>query len=123
MAADSSEQVYNKVVDTIVKALTRGASGAGFAFDGEDMAEFQKNLADRKKIVASLKKKMGKGKVKAADWCLVMAKVDHMSRIDRDLQMRYRTRIGAFRRRGLAGGNAIAALLGMRSAIEKAQKP
>jgi hypothetical protein len=122
MPADSSEQAYKKVVDTMVKVLSRGASGAGFGFDGEDMTEFYKNMADRKKIVASLKKKMGKGEVKASDWCLVMAKVDHMSRIDRDLQMRFRTRIGAFRRRSLAGGNGIAALLGMRSVIEKAQK-
>ena len=37
MAADSSEKVYDQVVDTLVKALSRSASGSGFAFDGEDM--------------------------------------------------------------------------------------
>ena len=122
MAADSSEKVYDQVVDTLVKALSRSASGSGFAFDGEDMEKFNKNLGDRKKIIDSLKKKMGSSKVKASDWCMPMAKVDHMSRLDRDLQMRYRTRIEAFRLRPLAGGNGVTALLAMRSFLSKAQK-
>ncbi len=122
MAAGKSEGVYDEVVDLLVQALTRGASGAGFSFDGQDMPGFYKKLAERKKMLDSLKKKMGKGKIKASEWCPVMAKADHLSRIQRDIEMRYRSRIGSFRRRMLAGGNGISALLAMRSTLEEIQK-
>lgn len=122
MAADKSEKVYDETIEVLVQALARGASGAGFGFDGQDIVEFQKKLAERKKMLDSLKKKMGKGKIKASDWCPIMAKADHLSRIQRDFEMRFRSRIGSFRRRMLAGGNGISALLAMRSNLEEIQK-
>ena len=96
-------------------------AGGGFAFDVADFAEVTKNLADRKKIIASLKKKMQKGNTKASDWTPVMAKVDHLSRIDRDIQLRYRSRIGAFRLRMAAPALGVASLDAMKKALTKIQ--
>lgn len=116
------ESKYDEVVEVLVSALERGASGSGFSFDGEDMPEFQKKLQDRKKIIDALKKKMGGGKIKASEWSPVMVKLDFLSRIDRDLQLRFRSRIGAFRRRLLPGISEIASINSTTNALEEIQK-
>lgn len=122
MAADKSEKAYDKVTDTMMAALARTASGQGFAFDGEDMVELNKNLGDRKKMVESLKKKLKGKEIVAKDWTPVMSKVDFLSRTTRDLTVRFRTRIGAFRLRRAAGLYGISSISSSRSYLETVQK-
>jgi hypothetical protein len=121
MPADKDEKVYEEVIDMFTTAVSFSASGAGFVFDGIDFTEFKKKLADRKKIISSLKKKMKKGGIKASQWTPVMAKLDQLSRIDRDIQLRQRSRIGAFRRRGFTTGLGIISLGTMKDSLEKIQ--
>jgi hypothetical protein len=105
------EEPFKKIDDILLKAIEQSAAGGelGFALDGvvESMGALYEQLGKRKEIIDKLKGKMKKGGLKAKDWSPKMAQLDFLSRIERDLQLRYRTRIGAFRRRRI--GHAIAA--------------
>jgi hypothetical protein len=94
---------FTKVNEIILKAIEQSAAGGekGFALDGvvENMSNLYEELAKREEILDELKGKLSKGGLKARDWSPPMAQVDYLSRIQRDMEVRYRSRIGALRRR------------------------
>ena len=113
-----TEQSYTEFVEILKKAAERGGKHEeGFALDGqvEDLDEVLKILRGRKGIVEKMKGKMAGGDAKASEWTPLVHQVDFLSRCERDLLMRYRTRIGWMRRARQSGD------LGVKS-LEKASE-
>lgn len=96
------ESAYSTVTELLTKALQQSAVGGkkGFALDGvvEKLSDLAEKLQDRKDIIDKIKGKMS-GTVKAKDWIPLQAQVDYLSRVERDLTVRYMTRIGCLRKR------------------------
>jgi hypothetical protein len=94
------ESAYSDVTKLYSKALEKSVSGKGFAFDEEvkDFDELWNLHAKRSEIINSLKGKIGTS-IKTRDWCPSMAQVDFLSRCERDLRLRFRSRVACFRKR------------------------
>lgn len=96
------ESAYSDVTEILTKALQQSAVGGekGFALDGvvEKLSELAEKLQKRKDIIDKIKGKMS-GSIKAMDWVPLQAQVDYLSRVERDLTVRYMTRVGCFRKR------------------------
>lgn len=97
------ESAYTTVTELLTKALQQSAVGGekGFALDGvvEKLSELAEKLRGRKEIIDKLKSKMSGGGIKAKDWTPLQAQIDYLSRVERDLTVRYMTRVGCLRKR------------------------
>lgn len=95
------DAAYKDVTDLYLKALEKSVSGKGFAFDEniESFDELWKLHGKRQDIIDALKGKMGTS-IKTKDWCPLMAQVDFLSRCERDMRLRFRSRVACFRKRG-----------------------
>lgn len=95
-----AEASFETFCSTLEKALGKSASGSGFAFDKvtPNLAALWKQLQDRQEIISKLKEVSKKSQFQAREWIPPMAQADFMSRCERDLRLRFRSRIGMMRR-------------------------
>jgi len=95
-----SEAAFSKAVKTIDEALKPEGEQGGFVFDKQkSLAELLK-IFERKNLVAELKARAVKKGVKSSEWVTLVAQIDAMSIMERDIRVRFRTRVGGFKRRG-----------------------
>ena len=94
---------FKKLIETLQKALVKNGSGFSLCFDkidGVTKLEDLFKLCDRESAVQELQKMAtSSGAVLAKKWIPLASQIDYLTTTERDLRLRFRNRVQAFRLR------------------------